>query len=112
MGIDVDGLACPLHRPTTCSRQTRGCDFISSVTLSRRVVVGGGTFLGDAPGVDTSRSGDRLDIGGRHLGPWGSCFGKVLSSLVAKPFFEGFTPSLFGGERPPEAVCLAWVEKV
>jgi hypothetical protein len=23
VGVDVDGLACPLHRPTTCSCQTR-----------------------------------------------------------------------------------------
>jgi hypothetical protein len=24
VGVDVDGLACPLHRPMTCSRQMRG----------------------------------------------------------------------------------------
>jgi hypothetical protein len=29
VGVDVDGLACPLHHPTT-SRQTRGQDLLPS----------------------------------------------------------------------------------
>jgi hypothetical protein len=64
--VDVDGLAYPLHHPTVCSQPTRGWDFMSGVALSRRVVVGGGAFPGDAqaPGLDTCWSGDRLDIGG------------------------------------------------
>jgi hypothetical protein len=35
VGVDVDGLACPLHHPMT-SRQTRGQDLLSGVVLSRR----------------------------------------------------------------------------
>jgi hypothetical protein len=46
--VDVDGLACPLHRPTTCSHQTRGHGFLPCVVLSRRIAMGGGAFLGDA----------------------------------------------------------------
>jgi hypothetical protein len=33
VGVDVDGLACPLHCPTACSRQTRdrtSCQAISA----------------------------------------------------------------------------------
>jgi hypothetical protein len=36
MGVDVDGLACPLHRPTTYSRQTRGHGLLPGTALSRR----------------------------------------------------------------------------
>jgi hypothetical protein len=46
VGVDVDGLACPMHRHTTCSHQTRGQSFLSGVALSHCVAVGGGTFLG------------------------------------------------------------------
>jgi hypothetical protein len=35
MVVDVDGLANPLHHPTTCSRQTRVQGYLSSVVLSR-----------------------------------------------------------------------------
>jgi hypothetical protein len=48
MGVDVDGLANPLHHPTTCSRQTWGHGFLSSAALSHRAAVGGGAFQGGA----------------------------------------------------------------
>jgi hypothetical protein len=44
---DVDGLAGPLHRPMTCSHQTRGHGFLPGAALSRHVAVGGGALLGD-----------------------------------------------------------------
>jgi hypothetical protein len=34
MGVDMDGLACPLHRHKVCSCQTRGRDLMSGVILS------------------------------------------------------------------------------
>jgi hypothetical protein len=54
VGVDVNRLACPLHRPMFCGRQTRGQGFLSGTALSRHVVVGCGAFLGDAkpPGLD------------------------------------------------------------
>jgi hypothetical protein len=45
--IDVDGLANPLHRPTICSRQTRGQGFLSGAALSHCAAVGCGAFSGD-----------------------------------------------------------------
>jgi hypothetical protein len=48
MGVDVDGLACPLHRPTVYYHQTRGQSFLSDAALSNRAAVGGGAFLGGA----------------------------------------------------------------
>jgi hypothetical protein len=36
MGVDVDGLAYPLHRSTACSHQTRGQGLLRGVVLSRR----------------------------------------------------------------------------
>jgi hypothetical protein len=36
VGVDVDGVACPLHRPMTCSRQTGEQGFLSCVVLSHR----------------------------------------------------------------------------
>jgi hypothetical protein len=48
VGLDVDGLACLLHRPTVYSRQMSGQGFSSGPALSRRVAVGDGAFLGDA----------------------------------------------------------------
>jgi hypothetical protein len=49
VGVDVDGLACPLHHPTACSCQTRGQSF-----LSHHAIVGGGAFSGGArpPSLD------------------------------------------------------------
>jgi hypothetical protein len=44
VGVDVDGLACPLHRRTACSHQSRGYNFLSGAALSHHVAVGGGTF--------------------------------------------------------------------
>jgi hypothetical protein len=62
VGVDVDGLACPLHHPITCSRQMRGESFLSGTTLSHRVAVGGGAFPGDvkSSGLDIRWSVDRL----------------------------------------------------
>jgi hypothetical protein len=36
VGVDVDGLAYPLHHPTACGRQTRGHGLLLGVVLSRR----------------------------------------------------------------------------
>jgi hypothetical protein len=33
--VDVDGLACPLHRPMACSHQMSGHGLLSSAVLSR-----------------------------------------------------------------------------
>jgi hypothetical protein len=46
VGVDVDGLACPLHRPTVCDRQMRGQSFLSGAAPSHRTVVGSGAFWG------------------------------------------------------------------
>jgi hypothetical protein len=53
-GVDVDGLACPLHRPMACSCHTRGQGFLLGAVSSHRVAVGGGALLGDLkpPGLD------------------------------------------------------------
>jgi hypothetical protein len=32
--VDVDGLACPLHRPTACNRQTSGQGLLPDIVLS------------------------------------------------------------------------------
>jgi hypothetical protein len=50
----VDGLACPLCRPTACNRQSSGQSFLSGAALSHHAVVGGGTFLDGLkpPGMD------------------------------------------------------------
>jgi hypothetical protein len=34
IGVDVDGLACPLHRPTACNRPMRGQGLLSGTALS------------------------------------------------------------------------------
>jgi hypothetical protein len=62
VGADVDGLAYPLHHPMSYNHQTRGQGLLSGIALSRRAVVGGGTFLGDAkpPGLDICWRVDRL----------------------------------------------------
>jgi hypothetical protein len=54
VGVDVDRLACPLHRPTAYSHQSRGQSFLSAAALSHHVVVDDGAFLGVAkpPGLD------------------------------------------------------------
>jgi hypothetical protein len=36
VGVDLDGLACPLHRPTTYSRQMRGLGLLAGAVLSHR----------------------------------------------------------------------------
>jgi hypothetical protein len=81
MRVDVDGLACPLHRPMACSRQMRGQGFMPGATLSRRAVVGDGAFPGDVKplSLDTCWSGDRLDSYGCQSRSWSSWFGKVHS---------------------------------
>jgi hypothetical protein len=45
VGIDVDGLDCPLHRPRAYSHQTKGQSFLLGAALSHHAVVGGGAFL-------------------------------------------------------------------
>jgi hypothetical protein len=55
LGVDVDGLDCPLHHPTTYSNQARGQSFLLGSILSLRAAVGGGAFLGggcEAPGLE------------------------------------------------------------
>jgi hypothetical protein len=54
VGVNVDGLASPLHGLVVCNRQTRGQGFLSGTTFSRHAVVVGGAFSGDAkpPGLD------------------------------------------------------------
>jgi hypothetical protein len=53
-GVDVDGLAYLLYRPTTCSHQSRGYGFLSDAVWSHRAAAGGGTLPRDAslPGLD------------------------------------------------------------
>jgi hypothetical protein len=46
MGVNMDRLTYPLHRPTVCGRQTRGQSFQSHAAMSHRVIVGSGAFLG------------------------------------------------------------------
>jgi hypothetical protein len=48
VGVDVDGLACPLHHRTVYGRQTRGQSFLSGAALFHHATVGGGAFLGGA----------------------------------------------------------------
>jgi hypothetical protein len=51
LGIDVDGIACPLHRPMVYDCQARGQSFLLGTALSCHAVVGAGTFPGgEAPG--------------------------------------------------------------
>jgi hypothetical protein len=45
VGVDVDGLAYPLHRPMVCDHQTRGLSFLSDATLPHHAAVGSGAFL-------------------------------------------------------------------
>jgi hypothetical protein len=54
VGVDVDGLSCPLHRPMACSHQTRGQSFLPGAALSHRVAVGDSAFLEDVkpPSLD------------------------------------------------------------
>jgi hypothetical protein len=62
VGVDVDGLACPLHHTMICNHQTRGQSFLSGAALSHRAAVGNGAFSGGAkpPGLDIRWSVDRL----------------------------------------------------
>jgi hypothetical protein len=48
VGVNVDGLACPLHRPMVYNHQTRRHDFLSNAALTHHVVVGNGAFPGEA----------------------------------------------------------------
>jgi hypothetical protein len=34
VGVDVDGLACPLHYPMACGQQTKGHGLLPDVVLS------------------------------------------------------------------------------
>jgi hypothetical protein len=64
VGIDVDGLACPLHHPMVYDHQTRGQSFLLGAASSYRAIVGGGTFSrGVKPtGLDIWCSVDHLGI--------------------------------------------------
>jgi hypothetical protein len=59
----MDRLACPLHRPTVHSCQTKGQCLLPDTILSRRAATGGGALLGDAkpPCLDICEGVDRLD---------------------------------------------------
>jgi hypothetical protein len=61
-GVDMDELACPLHRPTAYSRKTRGQGFLPGVVLFHCATVGGGAILWDTkpPGLDICEGADRL----------------------------------------------------
>jgi hypothetical protein len=54
VGVDVDGLACPLHHPMIYNHHTRGQGFLSGAALSHHAVVGGRALPGHAkpPGLD------------------------------------------------------------
>jgi hypothetical protein len=52
VGVDVDGLAYPLHHHTTCSHQMRGQGVLSGVALSHHAAVGGGAFPGNVKPLD------------------------------------------------------------
>jgi hypothetical protein len=43
-GVDVEGLAYPLHCPMTCDRQSKDQGFLSGAVLSYHVTVGGDAF--------------------------------------------------------------------
>jgi hypothetical protein len=62
VGVNMDGLACPLHHSMACSYQTRGRDIMLGAALSRHATAGGGTFLGgcEAPGLEYLLECDRL----------------------------------------------------
>jgi hypothetical protein len=53
-GVNVDGLACLMHRPTAYGRQMRGHGFLPGVVLSHHVAKGSGALLGDTqpPSLD------------------------------------------------------------
>jgi hypothetical protein len=63
VGVDADGLACPLHYPMVCSSQMRGCGLLPRAVLSHRAKVGGHALLGDA-----KPSGLDVCLGADHLG--------------------------------------------
>jgi hypothetical protein len=62
VGVDVDGLACPLHRPTAYNRQMMGQGFLLDAILSHQAAARGGSLLGDAkpPGLDICEGIDHL----------------------------------------------------
>jgi hypothetical protein len=64
VGVDLDGLACALHRPTTYNHQTRGPDFLPGALLSYRVAAGDGPLLWDVkpPGLDICEGVDLLGL--------------------------------------------------
>jgi hypothetical protein len=63
LGVDVDGLACPLHHPMVCDRQMRGEGLLPDVVLSHHCSGGGGTFPGDVEpsSLDIRWSINRVD---------------------------------------------------
>jgi hypothetical protein len=71
VGVDVDGLACPLHRPIVCSSQTKGYGFLSGATLSCHAIVGSGAFPVDAKPTS-------VDIGWR-VDRLGTCLNQIFT---------------------------------
>jgi hypothetical protein len=63
LGVDMDGLACFLHRPMVCVYQTRVQRFLTVTALSRHATVSGNAFL-------------------RVRGPWDGIFDMVLTIWV------------------------------
>jgi hypothetical protein len=49
VGGGVDGLACPLHRLTVYSHQTRVQGFLLGIVSSRHVAMDSGALLGGTP---------------------------------------------------------------
>jgi hypothetical protein len=52
VGVDVCGLACPLHCPMVFSHRTRGQSFLLDAAMSHHAVVGGGAFLEGGGGCE------------------------------------------------------------
>jgi hypothetical protein len=48
MRLDVEGLSCPLHRPTVCSHRRGGQSFLTGAIPFCHAAVGGAAFSGDA----------------------------------------------------------------
>jgi hypothetical protein len=66
VGVDVDRLACPLHRPMACGRQMRGQGLLLGTVLSHHYSWAMAPFRGDVkpPGLDIRWSIDRVDACG------------------------------------------------
>jgi hypothetical protein len=90
--VDVDKLACSLHRPTTYNHQTRGQGFLLGAILSHYAMVGGGALLVDTPppGLDICRGVDCLD----------AC---IIGYYIERIFLPGYVCLMLGSLR---CVCM------